>query len=97
MRSDACTQFRETEERHREQHCREREPIEKKSPADANLCNQQTGNGGTNHPAALNEVEFNATALGRYSSPTISATKVCLRSEERRVGKECRSRWSPYH
>ena len=26
-------------------------------------------------------------------------TVVCnlLRSEERRVGKECRSRWSPYH
>ena len=23
--------------------------------------------------------------------------KVGLRSEERRVGKECRSRWSPYH
>ena len=23
--------------------------------------------------------------------------KPCLRSEERRVGKECRSRWSPYH
>ena len=22
---------------------------------------------------------------------------VCNRSEERRVGKECRSRWSPYH
>src|SRR2546422_832787 len=22
---------------------------------------------------------------------------VCARSEERRVGKECRSRWSPYH
>ena len=21
----------------------------------------------------------------------------CSRSEERRVGKECRSRWSPYH
>ena len=21
----------------------------------------------------------------------------CDRSEERRVGKECRSRWSPYH
>ena len=28
--------------------------------------------------AALNEVEFNATAFGRSSSPTISATKVCL-------------------
>ena len=24
-------------------------------------------------------------------------TKVEMRSEERRVGKECRSRWSPYH
>ena len=23
--------------------------------------------------------------------------QVVLRSEERRVGKECRSRWSPYH
>src|SRR5260221_12276065 len=23
--------------------------------------------------------------------------KVAVRSEERRVGKECRSRWSPYH
>ena len=22
---------------------------------------------------------------------------LCLRSEERRVGKECRSRWSPHH
>ena len=25
------------------------------------------------------------------------APKDVLRSEERRVGKECRSRWSPYH
>ena len=23
--------------------------------------------------------------------------RLCLGSEERRVGKECRSRWSPYH
>ena len=23
--------------------------------------------------------------------------EIVLRSEERRVGKECRSRWSPYH
>ena len=23
--------------------------------------------------------------------------KYSMRSEERRVGKECRSRWSPYH
>ena len=25
------------------------------------------------------------------------AKTLALRSEERRVGKECRSRWSPYH
>ena len=24
-------------------------------------------------------------------------TVITMRSEERRVGKECRSRWSPYH
>ena len=27
----------------------------------------------------------------------ISSDKINNRSEERRVGKECRSRWSPYH
>ena len=28
---------------------------------------------------------------------TLTATPIRSRSEERRVGKECRSRWSPYH
>ena len=28
---------------------------------------------------------------------TIGRASLYLRSEERRVGKECRSRWSPYH
>ena len=28
---------------------------------------------------------------------TLRARWVTQRSEERRVGKECRSRWSPYH
>ena len=27
----------------------------------------------------------------------LSIKKIFIRSEERRVGKECRSRWSPYH
>ena len=27
----------------------------------------------------------------------LAAFMVACRSEERRVGKECRSRWSPYH
>src|SRR2546430_14589924 len=30
-------------------------------------------------------------------SPWIAGAPEFLRSEERRVGKECRSRWSPYH
>src|SRR2546422_3644000 len=29
--------------------------------------------------------------------PSNATTTIPLRSEERRVGKECRSRWSPYH
>ena len=28
---------------------------------------------------------------------TVKEAKLHRRSEERRVGKECRSRWSPYH
>ena len=30
-------------------------------------------------------------------APTFGPSKLEPRSEERRVGKECRSRWSPYH
>ena len=36
----------------------------------------------------------------RDNDPTAHAEVVAIRnarSEERRVGKECRSRWSPYH
>ena len=38
-------------------------------------------------------------AFGSVSSKEIAAAykEQCNRSEERRVGKECRSRWSPYH
>ena len=34
--------------------------------------------------------------MGLTPGTTVKVTKVA-RSEERRVGKECRSRWSPYH
>ena len=37
-----------------------------------------------------------ALAAGCGSGDDTSADKG-TRSEERRVGKECRSRWSPYH
>ena len=36
-----------------------------------------------------------------HPTPTVRPDQVAIvrevRSEERRVGKECRSRWSPYH
>ena len=43
---------------------------------------------------------FNAgilRGLGNSSSSLMLLLVSCVRSEERRVGKECRSRWSPYH
>ena len=33
----------------------------------------------------------------RVQEPYKNANRKSSRSEERRVGKECRSRWSPYH
>ena len=55
-----------------------------------------------NLAAARGAVEINA--VGRIVMPGFvdSHTHLmfpppCTRSEERRVGKECRSRWSPYH
>ena len=36
-------------------------------------------------------IQIGGTACGECESENLQ------RSEERRVGKECRSRWSPYH
>ena len=49
--------------------------------------------------AVANAVECGKTRR-IYSGNTVDGGKSELRgdrSEERRVGKECRSRWSPYH
>ena len=35
--------------------------------------------------------------IASNSNPLCSSKETSLRSEERRVGKECRSRWSTYH
>src|SRR5258706_11415501 len=43
----------------------------------------------------LRAAGVNGTTLGQKLSQLSNARKT--RSEERRVGKECRSRWSPYH
>src|SRR5450755_3624443 len=43
-----------------------------------------------------NDLAQYALAMDR-TTPQLAAQVDALRSEERRVGKECRSRWSPYH
>ena len=53
------------------------------------------------HTKAYQEFKKNGnTKFVRYSEGAemyhMSVSKF-MRSEERRVGKECRSRWSPYH
>ena len=40
--------------------------------------------------------EFPPAFSGRFPGGS-SYIESVIRSEERRVGKECRSRWSPYH
>src|SRR5258706_11941478 len=37
------------------------------------------------------------TLVSETLQPTAAGLSGDVRSEERRVGKECRSRWSPYH
>src|SRR5256885_5091728 len=41
--------------------------------------------------------EASQSASAGASAVAVPTTVVFRRSEERRVGKECRSRWSPYH
>ena len=43
-----------------------------------------------------NEVRITDDGFSDYR-PVFSPASNLIRSEERRVGKECRSRWSPYH
>ena len=55
--------------------------------------------GGVENPWNASEVYTNTSSI--FGSP-INMSDLALvtsgdRSEERRVGKECRSRWSPYH
>src|SRR5574343_1886453 len=45
-------------------------------------------------PAKANKVLFTLAPVLVFTSVFMG---FAVRSEERRVGKECRSRWSPYH
>ena len=52
-------------------------------------------------PFALSIGVVLGLVVASWASPVFGAIYllfiVIIRSEERRVGKECRSRWSPYH
>src|SRR3712207_9173565 len=49
------------------------------------------------HPLAKLAKDVAAGAVLVSSVGAVLVGYLILRSEERRVGKECRSRWSPYH
>ena len=65
----------------------------------------KTFNAGTvNEKRALNGLSLNledgdfVTVIGgNGAGKSTMLNAIAGRSEERRVGKECRSRWSPYH
>ena len=54
--------------------------------------NSVVGPASTNTPSKLAEACGNSAEINSYTFDIEGD-----RSEERRVGKECRSRWSPYH
>ena len=74
-----------------------------------NRMNSQTAGGqtrtrtaasGTNSAGAQNPGNISRTPGGNSDygvARSATQLKAGDRSEERRVGKECRSRWSPYH
>ena len=48
-------------------------------------------------PGIAGDLHHRPLRGGRPLPPERRARQRLTRSEERRVGKECRSRWSPYH
>src|SRR5256885_8108809 len=47
--------------------------------------------------AAMRDAEDMVARFRGLKTGVLDVAMVSTRSEERRVGKECRSRWSPYH
>ena len=47
--------------------------------------------------SSVNQILLSHGGRTRERMPAFARNTALTRSEERRVGKECRSRWSPYH
>src|SRR5690242_20817131 len=59
----------------------------------SDVCSSDLASTGLDYSVVYNPVEFIQASVDAVIETLFEA----LRSEERRVGKECRSRWSPYH
>ena len=55
------------------------------------------GEGNKTAARKYNEAQQRFVESGQVDGKAREAERALDRSEERRVGKECRSRWSPYH
>src|SRR3712207_4740295 len=63
-----------------------------------NACIRAHAQEGPVRPGQLDVAIIGAGATGTELAAELHrTTRAVVRSEERRVGKECRSRWSPYH
>ena len=66
--------------------------------APADFAELPAPSGATAVPDEVDQVQANERReMGLLSRERLTTRISRLRSEERRVGKECRSRWSPYH
>src|SRR3712207_9346175 len=50
-----------------------------------------------NNKKAFDELGVSVSGVTDAENLLVANKDAFIRSEERRVGKECRSRWSPYH
>ena len=68
-------------------------------PANAGDMGSSSGLGRSHMPWSTwaREPQLLSLRIWSLCSATREATAMRSRSEERRVGKECRSRWAPYH
>jgi len=71
----------------------EAEPVDDEAPAKP-APRRKKRDTGIAKPTDESEVPV---ASAEPAKPAVSPVQKPYRSEERRVGKECRSRWSPYH
>ena len=72
-------------------------PAGKRKSSSVELDIQPGGTIGTTYAVAVSATASDGIETSSNNESYIYLVTPQARSEERRVGKECRSRWSPYH